>query len=61
MNSWITVRDRLPPECMVVETKIDDANGCRNQQCLVWDRNLWWTKDMEMYVYYCPTHWRFID
>jgi hypothetical protein len=47
------------PEGVLVETKIDDAKGKRNQQTLVRYGRLWWT-DVEryMYVYYTPTHWR---
>lgn len=41
-----------------VMTKIDDANGSRNEQSLVRHGNLWFFPDMSMYVYYRPTHWR---
>lgn len=47
------------PENIVLETKIDDADGCRNEALLKRRGNLWWTADGEMYVYYRPTHWRF--
>ncbi len=47
------------PEGVEVETKIDDADGCRNVQTLIRQGNLWWTSDMKMYVYYRPTHWRY--
>lgn len=46
------------PEGIVLDTKIDDADGCRNEQQLVRKGNLWWTSDGQMYVYYTPTHWR---
>ena len=46
------------PDGTIVETKIDDANGCRNEQQLRRGRNLWWFPDGSMYVYYRPTHWR---
>jgi hypothetical protein len=39
-------------------TKIDDADGCRNEAMLRRRGNLWWTPDGEMYVYYRPTHYR---
>lgn len=55
---WYDVKDRLPPDGLEVMTKIDDNKGCRNEQTLKLRGNLWWTPDMAMYVYYCPTHWR---
>ncbi len=58
MNEWIRTADELPPEYHVVETKIDDEYGCRNQQYLYRMRNLWFYPDGSMYVYYTPTHWR---
>lgn len=55
---WIKVSEGLPPDGMIVETKIDDAKGCRNQQRLYRRGNLWFLPDGRMYVYYTPTHWR---
>jgi hypothetical protein len=46
------------PENEVVETKIDDGSGVRNQQRLLRNRRMWFMEDMSMYVYYTPTHWR---
>ncbi len=60
MSDWIKVSDRLPPENMVVETKIDEGDNPRNQQTLKRDKNLWWVPDGKMYVYYTPTHWRYV-
>lgn len=51
------MKDSLPPEGRIVNTKIDDANGVRNEQKLIRKNNLFFTKDMRMYVYYAPTHW----
>lgn len=56
-NRWIAVTTELPPEKVEVDTKIDDANGCRNEQTLMRMGNLWWYPDGSMYVYYTPTHW----
>lgn len=56
MTEW---RTDLPPEGVVVETKIDDADGVRNEQPLQRIGGLWFTPDKAMYVYYRPTHWRF--
>lgn len=38
-------------------TKIDNENGCRNEQPLKRRGNLWFLPDDSMYVYYTPTHW----
>lgn len=46
------------PEKVVVETKIDDKDGCRNQTTLRRSGRLWFFPDGSMYVYYQPTHWR---
>lgn len=57
-SQWIACKDRLPKDGSIVETKIDDENGERNQQDLKKDGNLWFVPDDSMYVYYRPTHWR---
>ena len=54
---WIKTSDELPPENIVVETKIDDGKGVRNQRPLKRKGNLWYFPDMSMYVYYTPTRW----
>lgn len=58
MGNWIKVSSQLPVEGMIVETKISDENGERNQKELIRKGNLWFLPDMSMYVYYTPTHWR---
>ena len=55
---WTKTKDQLPPEDVVVETKIDDETGCRNESKHMWHNDRWFTPDMEMYIYYIPTHWR---
>lgn len=55
---WISVAVGLPTDGEEVDTKIDDANGLRNEQSLVRQGNLWLFPDLSMYVYYAPTHWR---
>lgn len=60
-GAWISTKDLLPPRGKVVETKIDDASGPRNQQTLKRGGEngcLWFFPDGNMYVYYTPTHWR---
>lgn len=57
--NWTKFADELPPENVVVDTKIDDANGVRNEQQLKLKGNLMWTPDGRMYVYYWPPHWRY--
>ncbi len=54
---WKRVADTLPPEGVVVKTKIDDSAGVRNEQNLKRSKNLWFHPDGKMYVYYTPTHW----
>jgi len=53
------------PEGVACWTKIDDADGCRNEQKLMKrtrepgkTRPLYWFEDGRMHVYYTPTHWR---
>lgn len=58
MNEWIPLSERLPDERVIVDTKIDDKDGCRNEQQLQYHNRLWWFPDDSMYVYYTPTHWR---
>jgi hypothetical protein len=57
---WIECAKQEPPEGEMLETKIDDERGVRNQQTLLSRGNLWWTgKGADaIYVYYRPTHWR---
>jgi len=57
MPSWKKITDEHPPTKRVIKTKVSDSNGDRNEQELIFDRNLWWLPDMSMYVYYTPTHW----
>lgn len=46
------------PLGLVCMTKIDDADGARNECALRRTGNLWFVPDGSMYVYYRPTHWR---
>ena len=57
-SDWKKCAQELPPYDVEVETKIDDINGCRNEQTLKLHNRMWWLPDMSMYVYYAPTHWR---
>ena len=52
--SWRPIGEA--PEGVLVMTKIDDANGVRNEQTLSKQGNLWFSGSM--YVYYHPTHYR---
>jgi hypothetical protein len=40
-ETWITCGAELPPDGINVETKIDDAKGCRNVAILRRCGNLW--------------------
>ena len=57
--NWILLNTSKPKEGLIVNTKIDDKDGCRNEQKLILKNNLWWHIDMSMYVYYTPTHWSY--
>lgn len=57
-SAWIPVQSFPPPEGKIVDTKIDDERGCRNEQKMKRRGNLWFFPDESMYVYYTPTHWR---
>lgn len=55
---WNKVSEKLPPEGLVVDTKIDDEKGVRNETRLYRQGRLWFFPDGSMYVYYTPTHWK---
>jgi hypothetical protein len=57
-DGWISVKDELPTDSELVNTKIDDGRGARNEQPLKRYGPLWFLKDGSMYVYYEPTHWQ---
>lgn len=61
MSTWTEVAKALPPEGRIVMTKLDNAQGCRNEQALKLRGRLWYFADDGMYVYYCPTHWRELE
>lgn len=54
---WVEFDKELPPEGKVVDTKVDDKNGIRNEQKLMRNGRLMLFPDGSMYVYYDPTHW----
>ena len=57
-NEWISVKDRLPDEGVIVETKIHDDKYERNHELLKRKGKLWFLPDGSIYVYYTPTHWK---
>jgi hypothetical protein len=59
MREWEPIS--TAPENTIVETKIDDAEGIRNETTLRRKGRLWFFPDYSMYVYYEPTHWRPVD
>lgn len=63
MDNWIECKKEPPPDSTLVMTKIDDAQGVRNEQALAFHSNLWWTGEGRdaMYVYYRPTHWKALE
>ena len=62
---WISFQEQLPPEGVTVHTKIDDEHGFRNEQNLTRRGNfMYMSKGDElfnMYVYYLPTYWKYIE
>jgi hypothetical protein len=58
--TWTLLSEKLPPEGEVVMTVIADGGDIRNEQQLVRKGNLFFFEDMSMYVYYRPTHWRYL-
>jgi len=61
MKEWENTFDNPPPQGLVVETKISDGKGERNQADLKLVNGLWFFPDGSMYVYYTPTHWRELE
>lgn len=61
MDKWILVKYVLPENNKVVDTKIDDEKGLRNEQQLKRLNHLWFNPDGLTYVYYTPTHWKSIS
>lgn len=56
----MTTKFQTPPENVPLETKIHDRSGDRNVQILFRQGKLWFVPDGSMYVYYEPTHWRYL-
>lgn len=56
MTHWNPIS--TAPESTVVETKISDAWGSRNERELKRRGNLWFSPDGKTHVFYQPTHWR---
>lgn len=62
---WTKILENKPPylptENIVVDTKVDNQHGVRNEQKLIYSKGLWWHPDKSMYVYYTTTHWKSIS
>lgn len=56
---WIKVKDKLPENGILVETKVDDRDDLRNVLNLMRLNHLWFIPDGSVFVYYVPTHWRY--
>lgn len=57
---WHLIIEVPPPFNAIVQTKIHDDDGERNVCCLRLIGRLWFHTTGETYVYYTPTHWRFV-
>lgn len=55
---WKQITSDQPRPGVIVNTKIVDETGERNEQKLkrMAGNNLWWLPDGSMYVYFTPTH-----
>jgi hypothetical protein len=58
MDHWISTHNMKPKDSRIVETKIDDEKGLRNEAELRYEKGRWFVPSMQVYVYYEPTHWR---
>lgn len=59
-NKWVKVSEIPPPENLIVDTKLDDQYGDRLHQKLKRKGRLFFFEDDSIYVYYTPTHWKYI-
>lgn len=59
-EDWRNTKMEKPPLGLIVDTKIEDHKGVRNEQQLKLVNNLWFVPDGSIYVYYEPTHWKLI-
>lgn len=57
-DDWTACKERRPPQGIPVITKMDDELGVRNVQVLKRKGRMWYADGM--YVYYEPTHWRYL-
>ncbi len=63
MNDWNKLSVSQPPLGVLVLTKIHDDRSERNIQRMQRggeNGRLWFTED-GLYVYYSPTHWRYLE
>ncbi len=57
IDNWIHTLTDLPPDHLIVATKIHDQYSCRHEQMLYMAGRFWYHPD-GTYVYTTPTHWR---
>jgi hypothetical protein len=55
---WTRCRDRLPPENVVVETRVSDHRGISRSRFLKRVGRLWFVPDGSDFVNRPPTHWK---
>ena len=55
---WRQVADELPPERMLVDTLTVHPSGEVKQGQYRLYRGRWFDRDLAIYMYGCPTHWR---
>lgn len=59
-NDWIPVGAELPPIGVVVETKVDDADGVRSECLLGLNGYGWYEYGGNWFAVAIPTHWRHV-
>lgn len=57
---WQNSSSSLPVKDKIVNVKIDDDKGIRNE-CKLKFNGKFWIDESDMYVYWTPTHWCYID
>ncbi len=58
MNEWIEIKNRLPDNQVLVQTKVADPRGDHSIIPLARHKHLWYNPITFQYIYYTPTHWR---
>ena len=61
MRTWNKTSEVKPKDDRLVETMVVRDGNVSNVSKLRYHNNLWWLFSNDMYVYYTPTHWRYLN